>query len=889
MPHISGHRLVLAASLMLLAGCSGGGKKSPPSPPPPPVAQTIAFSDTGPIAKTFGDAPFTNAASGGAGTGAITYSSGSTSVATIDAAGQVTILTAGSAVITANKAADAGHLAATASYTLNIARAAQTITFESPGPINKQVGNAPFTNAASGGAGTGDIAYSSGSTGVATVDDTGQVTIVAAGSAMITATKAESENHLAALATYTVNVTVPGAVEAPFTAWLNLTDVSPVNLPFAAGGTTFSRTVYDDCPAPLSPPSACTNVTSTVLGATTLDDSAAGLGRNAHYWLQRGATIGRPTIVTSRRFYDAPMSPVEHDGQLWIVGGNEGRELWSSTDGRAWVQRRATTPWGTRAGAQLLQFDGHFYLIAGTGPGTGVDFNDVWRSDDLLNWTRILVSGPFAARTAHQVAVLNDRMWLIGGINSQSDQRYNDVWWSSDGVNWTQATANAAFSERRDHRVAVLNGRMWLMGGSTGQQDILLDDVWSSADGVTWRSENAAPFGPRRQVSTLTYNNRLYVLGGFFNTWNSTTLYSDVWSTADGSNWTQDLASGPYGGRAHGYLLTFRNRVWLIGGMDRLRPKNESWSTTNLVNWTFEHTSAAFSPAHPGKLIPFNGRLWMLGEGMDGKFQAWSSADGDDWTQSPGAAVVGPRNQFTVAVHNNRLWVQGGFLGNEPFDRVNDVWSTDDGEDWTQATANADFEPRVGNAMFAMNDKLFVMGGYVPGAGQRADVWSSTDGVTWQREIQFATPGDIYEHQVVVFNGRAWLLGGVNVNGTDGSIWSSADGITWQFEGTQAQATGRSLHRAVVHANKIWVVGGQPMSFIPFNDTWSSSDGVNWTQSVTDPGFSRRVDQGLASFGGKLWMYGGEGEFGEDDSHDVMWSTEGTNWRHRYHNIIEVP
>ena len=540
MPLISGLRLVLAASLVvLLAGCGGGGKKKPPPPPPPPpVAQTIVFADAGPIAKTFGDAPFTNAASGGAGTGAITYSSGSTGVATVDAAGQVTILmagsavitaskaadaghlsatasytvniapaaqtiafanagpiaktfgdapfsnaasggagtgtityssgstgvatvdaagqvtilTAGSAVITASKAADAGHLAATASYTVNIARAAQTIAFDSPGPINKQVGDAPFANVASGGAGTGVITYSSGSTGVATVDGTGQVAIVAAGSAVITATKAESENHLAAQATYTVNVVVPSAIEAPFTAWLNLTDASPVNLPSAAGGTTFSRTVYGNCPSPLSPPSACTAVTSTVLGATTLDDSAAGLGRNAHYWLQRGATVARPTIVTSRRYYDAPMSPVEHDGQLWIVGGNEGREIWSSTDGRAWVQRRATTPWGTRAGAQLLQFGGRFYLIAGTGPGTGVDFNDVWRSDDLLNWTRILASGPFAARTAHQVAVLNDRMWLIGGINSQSDQRYNDVWWSTDGVTWTRATANAAFSERRDHQ-----------------------------------------------------------------------------------------------------------------------------------------------------------------------------------------------------------------------------------------------------------------------------------------------------------------------------------------------------------------------------------------------------------------------------------------------------
>jgi len=194
------------------------------------------------------------------------------------------------------------------------------------------------------------------------------------------------------------------------------------------------------------------------------------------------------------------------------------------------------------------------------------------------------------------------------------------------------------------------------------------------------------------------------------------------------------------------------------------------------------------------------------------------------------------------------LWVQGGFLGNEPFDRVNDVWSTDDGETWTQATANADFQPRVGNALFAMNGKLFVLGGYMPGSGQGSDVWSSADGATWQLENPAAITGYIFDHQVVVFNGRAWMLGGVNSNGTDGSIWSSADGITWQFEGTQAQATGRSLHRAVVHANKIWIVGGQDISSMPFNDTWSSSDGINWTKAVTDAGFSRRVDQGLTSF-----------------------------------------
>jgi uncharacterized protein YjdB len=856
------------------------------------AAQSLSFAAAGPLAVTYGDAPFTNAAMAVGGSGALTFASGNTSVATVNNAGQVSIVAAGSAVITATKAADNNHLAAQASYTVNVARAPQAIAFATAGPITRQVGDATFANLASGGAGSGAISYSSSDAAVAAVNSSGTVTVGVAGSAVITASKAASANHLAAQASYTVNVNpAPGIIEAPFTAWLNLTDPAAVTLPPAAGGATFSRTIYGNCPSPLSPPTDCVGLTSTVLGTTVLTDSAAGLGRNAHYWLQRDATVGRPVIVTSRRFYDAPMSPLEHAGQLWIVGANNGAEIWSSTDGRAWVQRSATTPWGTRAGAQLLRYNDRYYLIGGSTANTSVDHNDVWRSDDLLNWTRILQNGPFAARESHQVVVFDGRMWLIGGFTYDGDQRHNDVWSSTDGVTWTLATANAAFSVRRDHRVAVFNGRMWLMAGSTGLYDqTYLDDVWSSADGVTWRSENAAPFGRRRQVTTLVHNNRLYVLGGFFSTFNSTTLYSDVWSTADGSDWTQDVAAGPFGGRSRAFLLPYRNRIWLIGGVDRLRPKNESWSTTDLVNWTFEHTSAPFSPRHPGRLVSFNGRLWMLGTAIDNRFHAWSSADGDDWTQSPGAAVIPPRNQFNVAVHNNRLWVQGGFAGNEPFDTQDDVWSTDDGENWTRATAATPFAPRYANELFAMNGRLFAVGGIVPGAGQRRDVWSSVDGANWQRDIEFGAFGEIYYHQIVVFNGRAWLLGGKGSNhGASGQIWSSADGVAWQLEGSHPQATGRYQHRAVVHDNRIWIVAGLTGNYVPMNDTWYSSDGMNWTQQLNGTSFSRRSDQGLASFGGKLWLYGGAGTGGEDDSHDMMWWADATGWRFRYHNRIEVP
>src|SRR6187399_929719 len=80
--------LAPTAALLLLAGCGGGGggggspPPSPPPGPPAPAAQTIAFSNPGPVAVTYGDGSFTNAAAGGAGTGAISYSSGTPGVAT---------------------------------------------------------------------------------------------------------------------------------------------------------------------------------------------------------------------------------------------------------------------------------------------------------------------------------------------------------------------------------------------------------------------------------------------------------------------------------------------------------------------------------------------------------------------------------------------------------------------------------------------------------------------------------------------------------------------------------------------------------------------------------------------------------------------------------------
>ena len=86
----------------------------------------ISFADiTDPVTKVYGDPAFANPINMSLhnGSGAISYSSSDTSVATVNSSGLVTIIKTGSSIITAEKAADEIFAFATASYTLIVSKA----------------------------------------------------------------------------------------------------------------------------------------------------------------------------------------------------------------------------------------------------------------------------------------------------------------------------------------------------------------------------------------------------------------------------------------------------------------------------------------------------------------------------------------------------------------------------------------------------------------------------------------------------------------------------------------------------------------------------------------------------------------------------------------------
>ncbi len=209
------------------------------------AAATISLAD---MSKIYGDAAFNvNATSNS--TGAISYSSSNANVATISG-NTITIVGAGTAVITASQATDNNYNAASVTANLVVAKAAATMSLAD---MNKTYGNAAFSlNATSNS--TGAIIYSSSNTSVATISGN-TVTIVGAGSAVITASQVANNNYNSA--SVTANLVVAKAA-----AMISLADMNKIY-----GDAAFDINASSNSTGAISYSSSNTGV-ATIIGNT---------------------------------------------------------------------------------------------------------------------------------------------------------------------------------------------------------------------------------------------------------------------------------------------------------------------------------------------------------------------------------------------------------------------------------------------------------------------------------------------------------------------------------------------------------------------------------------------------------------------------------------------
>ncbi len=240
-------------------------------------------------------------------------------------------------------------------------------------------------------------------------------------------------------------------------------------------------------------------------------------------------------------------------GKVWIFGGIATPPLggqylddyWSSSDGVHWTQASPHAPWGKRRYFDVLVFNNKLWIFAGTPDENG----GVWSSPDGINWTKVLNTSPWPARDMATAFVYDGKMWLMGGMDYTVGVYMRDIWSSPDGINWTEVTQYAPWSNRIGAAATVFNGKMWLLGGLDEGTPPYgdLNDVWYSTNGLNWTQVTAnAPWHPRNFFKTISYDGKLWILGGGYQaSWSSRFNLNETWSSSDGVNWIQ-MANAPW-------------------------------------------------------------------------------------------------------------------------------------------------------------------------------------------------------------------------------------------------------------------------------------------------------------------------------------------------------
>jgi hypothetical protein len=117
------------------------------------------------------------------------------------------------------------------------------------------------------------------------------------------------------------------------------------------------------------------------------------------------------------------------------------------------------------------------------------------------------------------------------------------------------------------------------------------------------------------------------------------------------------------------------------------------------------------------------------------------------------------------AVLNGRMWIIGGGTYNTPTEPqrlyYNDVWSTPDGINWERYLEHTPWQPRQFHNVASWDGKLWVMGGW-NGEQNLTDAWYSIDGVEWK---EFQNTPWIARHagNAFVFCNALWMVSGYNM------------------------------------------------------------------------------------------------------------------------------
>ena len=828
--------------------------------------QLLGFNQSGPLNINVGSQASVAATTDGTGT--ITYSSSNESVITVNEAGNVMAVAAGSAVISANIEGNDQVQAVSASIEINVVKQDWSLSLDERTPTRLDIGT---ENVLLTVLGYVEVAatFSSSDESIITVTNaqTGYVSALASGTATITVNIAATLTHNASSFSFdiyvrqaqNISLSTDGAV-------LNLTQGEQTSIR-ARGESTGDISYSTDNESVVSV-DANGAVVALAKGSTLItvsiagddDFSAASVDISVNVSgpaLRLVAEVGRTDTVTT--FTNAS---VTFDV---ATSSNDSCNLFSCPDGT--LQTISEFPASITETNTTLNTQGYYHFET---------------EDNLYAATKIA----FDTRphmTQSTVSYFNGYLWMLGG-RPRGVSDGNEIWRSADGLSWERIYSSQPFAARNSHSAVAYNGKLYVIGGYVS--NYYNRDVYSSDDGENWvrETEQLPSEGAVSVTSTksFVYKNNLYTLVGA-NVTSNNRLYI---LNEDGSWVAVEGFSG-------NFYLTSDTQVAINGDRIIVASYNGAlYYSDDGFSWTTQTTipSKVLDPNNLGRLslYSFQNKFWAVGAYQ----KVYSSDDGLDWTLENDQAQYTTRaNADFTMVFKDQLWLMGGSKASDRFvseDKIVDVsldnWVSRDGKNWQQITKEGEFGAIKDHELVKFDGALWIIGGNSSNYSFVNETWKSTNGIDWVLDRgEKLAPTQLKRSHVVEFDNKLWMLTGTNLDVSEFYTAQQVDGsLQWDKVEVELPFTSRVNHQLLAYDNQLWVLGGTSYyGNTVYTDVWSSTNGIDWEQKTSnwdlvayemDIKFHR-----AAVFDGKMWVTGGTSNTNLSSTM-VAYSDDGITW-----------
>jgi hypothetical protein len=233
--------------------------------------------------------------------------------------------------------------------------------------------------------------------------------------------------------------------------------------------------------------------------------------------------------------------------------------------------------WEARFNQAAIVHDGAIWIFGGK-DSSGMVYKDLWKSPNGHTWELVTDElNNIGSREFSTLASFDNFLWLAGGFHEELGRYYSDLWKSSDGKEWTRILPGSATLSTV---LSYSGGILWVQ---TYFSCPITLEALTSTNGINWTATSVASLaGNSVPLNATIHNNKFWALGVFDPNSGSSQPTTETYSSSDFKSWTCVTPEAPWLPRDNAYCVSFKNKIWLIGGSiqidhDVFLPLSDVW------------------------------------------------------------------------------------------------------------------------------------------------------------------------------------------------------------------------------------------------------------------------------------------------------------------------